>query len=224
MTDWRIAYFVSDRFLTSRLMLTLLLIINVPGTVYGYQWYWGQLQYTAREVGEQYLPFVPDSPTASLFFSLFLFYLLASWRRETQMAVMPERSGFVRGFVEAMALITSFKYGIWAVVMIWASAYQGDSVSWQDWMLTISHLGMAAEALLYVRLYRFTAVAVITASVWTLWNDTMDYNVGVFPGLPDTLMDDLKVVESFTVTLSIVSIGIAAAVLLYRYRSLRANG
>ena len=31
----------------------------------------------------------------------------------------------IRGFIEAFALITSFKYGIWAVTMIWAGAWQG---------------------------------------------------------------------------------------------------
>lgn len=45
-------------------VLILLLLVNVPGTIYGYVWYWNQLKATPW----YFTPFVPDSPTASLFF------------------------------------------------------------------------------------------------------------------------------------------------------------
>ena len=50
--------------LGNRSFLWLLLIINVFGTIYGYVWYKWQLV----ETPTIFLPFVPDSPTASLFF------------------------------------------------------------------------------------------------------------------------------------------------------------
>ena len=50
--------------LGNRSFLWLLLIINVFGTIYGYIWYNWQLV----ETPAIFLPFVPDSPTASLFF------------------------------------------------------------------------------------------------------------------------------------------------------------
>lgn len=54
--------------LANRSFMTLLLIINIVGTIYGYYWYGWQL----KETPAIFLPFVPDSPTASLFFVLVL--------------------------------------------------------------------------------------------------------------------------------------------------------
>lgn len=136
-------------------MLWSLFWINLLGTIYGYEWYGKQLVYTAEEMSPLYLPFVPDSPTASLFFTLFLVYLLVDNYRSLK-SRRDRKRGALRGFVEAFALVTSFKYGIWAVSMIVASAYQGDPLVWQDWMLMGSHLGMAAEALLYFGLYTYS--------------------------------------------------------------------
>ncbi len=84
--------------LTHRSFLTLLLIVNVAGTIYGYIWYRGQLEITEPH----FLIFVPDSPTASLFFSI---------------AIIGWLLGKNFKLFEALALITLIKYGIWAVVM-----------------------------------------------------------------------------------------------------------
>ena len=53
--------------LAQKPMLLLLLIINFFGTVYGYYWYLPQLTNTPAK----FLIFVPDSPTATLFFYSF---------------------------------------------------------------------------------------------------------------------------------------------------------
>jgi uncharacterized membrane protein YpjA len=79
-------------------MLVLLLIINIFGTAFGYYWYGSQLKNTPAI----FWAFVPDSPTASLFF---VFVLLAFLLKRNF------------GLMEALAIITLFKYGIWAVVM-----------------------------------------------------------------------------------------------------------
>lgn len=47
----------------SRPVVSLLLLVNAAGTVYGYYWY----RYQLAETPPLFLPFVPDSPTASLF-------------------------------------------------------------------------------------------------------------------------------------------------------------
>jgi len=44
-------------------MLYFLLVCNLLGTIYGYIWYGSQISITQW----QFIPFVPDSPTASLF-------------------------------------------------------------------------------------------------------------------------------------------------------------
>jgi uncharacterized membrane protein YpjA len=211
------AYF-SKAFLSSRFMLWSLFWINLLGTIYGYEWYWKQLTYTAETMSASYLPFVPDSPTASLFFTGVLVYLLLDSYRNKSAA---PKTGWLRGIVEAFAVITSFKYGIWAVTMIWAGAYQGDPVGWQGWMLTISHLGMAVEALLYLQLYTYRFAPILVVAAWTLWNDYMDYGVGVFPWLPESLEDDLSTVAAFTVELSFVSI--IVSIVLFKLRNVLAN-
>ncbi|MCZ8512966.1 DUF1405 domain-containing protein [Paenibacillus filicis] len=204
MSAWKLSYYVSRDFLGGRFMLWSLFWINLLGTVYGYIWYGKQLVYTAQEMSPWYLPFVPDSPTASLFFTLVIVYLL--FDRYTSGGRQPERSSALRGFVETFALVTSFKYGIWAVSMILASAYQGTPLVWQDWMLMGSHLGMAAEALLYVGFYTYRWPSILLAACWCFWNDYMDYAVGVFPWLPDVLMDELPSVATYTIALSVISI------------------
>jgi uncharacterized membrane protein YpjA len=207
--------YFSKAFLSSRFMLWSLFWVNLLGTIYGYQWYWKQMTFTAQEISPAYLPFVPDSPTASLFFTAVLAYLLFD-SYSSKDHKFKQKKGWFRGIVEALAVITSFKYGIWAVSMIWAGVYQGEAVNWQDWMLTISHLGMAAEAILYLRLYTYRGKAVIFAAIWTLFNDYMDYSIGVFPWLPEVLLDNLSLVAAFTVELSFVSIVVALIMMKVR--------
>ena len=55
--------------LISTLLLNLLLICNILGTLYGFIWYGDQLAKTPW----YFLPFIPDSPIASLF--VYCYYL-----------------------------------------------------------------------------------------------------------------------------------------------------
>lgn len=84
--------------LGQRPMLILVLAINFLGTVYGYYWYLPQL----LETPARFLIFVPDSPTATFFF---LFVLLAFLMKRNA------------PLLEALALVTLVKYGLWAVAM-----------------------------------------------------------------------------------------------------------
>lgn len=211
-----LSYWFSREFLSSRFMLWSLFWINLLGTVYGYIWYGNQLVYTAVEMSPLYLPFVPDSPTASLFFTWAVAYWLLDHYRSKAGSLNPTKKSGWRSFVEAFAVVTSFKYGIWAVAMIFAGAYKGDTLVWQDWMLVFSHLGMAAEAVLYFRLYRYRWLSVILVACWVLLNDTMDYGQGVYPWLPKVLEDNLSEIATFTLTLSVFSVAIALVLWLVR--------
>lgn len=192
-----VTYLWSREFLSKRLIIWILLISNLLGTIYGYIWYGGQLQATAMNHPIWQLPFVPDSPTASLFFSLALLLLLYPPKRIL---------GFlIQQFIEALAVVTSVKYGIWAVAMIFAGASQGSELVWQDWMLVASHTAMAVEALIFVKLFHMRSTALIGAIAWTLLNDTVDYTFGVFPYLPYQLYDHLGAVEAFTYGLTLFS-------------------
>ncbi|WP_231571079.1 DUF1405 domain-containing protein [Gordoniibacillus kamchatkensis] len=187
----------------NRFLLWSLFWINLLGTIYGYFWYGDQLKLTLHTEPLWYLPFVPDSPTASLFFTMSTLYLLYEGKFGWSAGKAASR---IRGFIEAFALITSFKYGIWAVSMIGASAALGNALDWQDYMLSTSHLGMAAEALLFARLYRFRLVDIALVACWSFANDYMDYGKLTYPWLPDVLNERLHGVEEFTVGLSVASI------------------
>src|SRR5699024_2343630 len=121
--------------LLNKQFLTLLFIINLLGTIYGYVWYGSQL----RETPLIFLAFVPDSPTASLFFTVFLLFFIF---------------GRNLPYIEALAITSLFKYGIWAVFMNLFTLIVDGSLHWQAYMLIVSHAGMAIQAILYAPFYK----------------------------------------------------------------------
>lgn len=206
-----LAFFWSRSFLLNRNFLWLLFLVNLAGTIYGYIWYEYQLIWTLANKPLWMIVFVPDSPTASLFFTLALLFLLFPPQQNSSRLLLA-----VRSIIEALAVVCSFKYGIWAVAMIVAGAWRGDVLDWTHYMLIISHLGMALEALLYFRFMRAGLPALVAAVGWLLLNDTVDYSQGVYPGLPKELDDDLDAIKRFTYGLSIISFFVAWSV--YRFR------
>jgi len=175
--------------LRSKSFLTLLLIINFLGTIYGYYWYGWQLAVTEP----QFLIFVPDSPTASLFFTI---------------AILGWLFGKNFKLIEALALITLIKYGIWAVVMNLWTIVESGPIGPLGWMLVVSHFLMAVQAVLYIFNYRFTYVHVIIAAIWTLHNDVIDYVYGQMPTYR-SLEQYTSHIGYFTFWLSICCIAIA---------------
>lgn len=168
--------------------LCLLFIINLAGTIYGYIWYGSQLSQTASI----FLIFVPDSPTASLFFSIFLLLFIF---------------GKHLPYIEALAVITLFKYGIWAVVMNFLTLLVEGTLNWQGYMLMASHGAMAIQGLLYMPYYQLRLRHIVFAAVWTLHNDVIDY---VFEQMPvySSLSSYMNEIGYFTFWLSLLSIGI----------------
>jgi len=175
--------------LEKRWFLWTLLVINLLGTIYGFFWYGNQLADTPA-----YLRlFVPDSPTGSGLFTLVLLtYLL----------------GRHVPILEALAGITNFKYGVWAVAVILAGWLFGREVYWTDVMLLVSHTGMAVESVLYARFFKLSWLPVGIASLWTLNNDFLDYVMDIHPWLPSVLDPFEGYVGLFTVLLSLVSIAV----------------
>ncbi|MDT4002621.1 DUF1405 domain-containing protein, partial [Staphylococcus aureus] len=84
--------------LYQRSWLMMLLICNILGMIYGYIWYGEQLSHTPC----QFKIFVPDSPTAILFLVISISLILI--RKQNSI-------------IDALAFVTLFKYGIWAVIM-----------------------------------------------------------------------------------------------------------
>ena len=198
-------------FLYQRWVIWLLFYINLAGTVYGYIWYvqTGQLGSTPLH----FIIFVPDSPTASAFFTLALgFYLFYGRNR----------------LVEALAAITSFKYGIWAIAAIFAGAWfehadptaslMLSSVRPLDWMLVLSHGAMALEVLLFARLFSFNTKYLMIAAAWTLLNDFIDYVFDMHPWLSSSISDYDHIVGYATVGLSLLTIFIFYKSISWQYK------
>ncbi|MGJ9456803.1 DUF1405 domain-containing protein [Oceanobacillus sp. CF4.6] len=175
--------------LQDKKFILLLFLINFFGTIYGYYWYESQLANTP----DIFLVFVPDSPTASLFFTFFLLFFL-----------------FGRNvpYIEALAIITLFKYGTWAVVMNLLTLVVEGSIGWQGYMLMASHAGMAIQGLLYAPFYKIKLRHIVFASIWTLHNDVIDYLFGMMPTY-SSLNQYMNEIGYFTFWLSILSIFIA---------------
>ena len=168
-------------------MIIFLLLINIPGTIYGYIWYQSQLMQTPP----RFLLFVPDSPTASFFFVFVLFAFLM---------------GRNLPLLEALAGVTLIKYGVWAVVMNSAAAWSGDTLNWQHYMLIFSHAGMALQAILYAPYYRIKSWHLVVAALWTVHNDIIDYVYMMHPWVSSWLMPSIDHIGYFTFWLSVVSV------------------
>src|SRR5699024_11884226 len=115
--------------------LIMLFIVNLVGTIYGYIWYGSQLSITPPI----FIPFVPDSPTATLFFTIVLLFFIV---------------GKNIPYIEALAVTSLFKYGIWAVVMNILTLIVDGTLSLQGFMLIGSHFALAVQGLLYVPFYQ----------------------------------------------------------------------
>lgn len=169
-----------------------LFLINLLGSIYGFYWYKNQLM----ETDWYWLIFVPDSPTASTFFTLVLGLYLIQKRSP---------------LLEAFAAITLFKYGIWAVVIIiWGGLVDSrpfmEALDWQHWMLIGSHLGMALQAILYTPFYTFKWKEIGVVATWTLLNDFLDYRFELHPRVAPPLEAYHNQLEIFTLLLSGISI------------------
>nr|WP_263325917.1 DUF1405 domain-containing protein [Neobacillus sp. Marseille-Q6967] len=175
--------------LAHRSFLILLLIINIAGTIYGYMWYGWQL----KETPASFLLFVPDSPTASLFFVFVLiaFLLRKNWP-----------------LIESLAIVTLVKYGIWAVVMNLLVFAVQKEMDWTSWMLIFSHFAMAVQGVLYAPFYRYKWWHLIVTAIWTLHNDVIDYVFFMMPRY-HMLNEFTPQIGYFTFWLSIISLAIA---------------
>lgn len=132
MLDIQFGLFVCN--VKATLRIVILLVVNILGTIYGFIWYGNQL----KETSPIFWPFVPDSPMASLFCLCFNCFLIKrNW-----------------GLIEALAIVTLIKYGIWAVVVNGVMIYVKGPIGFIGYMLMLSHFAMAVQAVLYAPFYR----------------------------------------------------------------------
>lgn len=182
--------------LMDKRFLLVLFIVNLFGTIYGYMWYESQLAITPPI----FIPFVPDSPTASLFFTIVLLFFLLNRNAP---------------YIEALAFMSLFKYGIWAVVMNILTLLSVGSIGWQGYMLIVSHGAMAVQALLYIPNYRIELRHFVVAAIWILHNDIIDYVYEMMP-IYSSLTTHMNEIGYFTFWLSIGTIWVTYIATLKR--------
>ncbi|WP_094321233.1 DUF1405 domain-containing protein [Staphylococcus aureus] len=148
--------------LYQRSWLMMLLICNILGMIYGYIWYGEQLSHTPWH----FKIFVPDSPTAIL-------YLVISI---TLILIQKQNS-----IIDALAFVTLFKYGIWAVIMnILFIIEQGD-ITVNGLVLMFSHSIMAIQAIYFYPRFKRSMIGISVAMIWVFLNDYIDYFHLQFP-------------------------------------------
>ncbi|HDA2771541.1 TPA: DUF1405 domain-containing protein [Staphylococcus aureus] len=148
--------------LYQRSWLMMLLICNILGMIYGYIWYGEQLSHTPW----QFKIFVPDSPTAILFLVISISLIL----------IQKQNS-----IIDALAFVTLFKYGIWAVIMnILFIIEQGD-ITVNGLILMFSHSIMAVQAIYFYPRFKRSMIEISVAMTWVFLNDYIDYFHLQFP-------------------------------------------
>lgn len=145
-------------------IIPMLLVINLLGSIYGFYWYRSQLAATPWPLW----PLVADSPMSTLLFALVLIMILAGWRWTG---------------LQALAVITNIKYGLWTVLVIFHFWLGGGSVRPLELMLMLSHLGMALQGYLFLRPLRLGLTAAVLPALWLVVNDIVDYGFGLHPSL-----------------------------------------
>ncbi|HDH6179680.1 TPA: DUF1405 domain-containing protein [Staphylococcus aureus] len=148
--------------LYQRSWLMMLLICNILGMIYGYIWYGEQLSHTPW----QFKIFVPDSPTAIFFLVISISLIL----------IQKQNS-----IIDALAFVTLFKYGIWAVIMnILFIIEQGD-ITVNGLVLMFSHSIMAVQAIYFYPRFKRSMIGISVAMTWVFLNDYIDYFHLQFP-------------------------------------------
>lgn len=174
-----------------RFFLITLLVVNILGSIYGYYWYGDQLASTPV----LWWLFVPDSPLSTSLFSVSLVFFLFHKTLK---------------FVPLLALGSLIKYGLWAVVINMDLLVAGEGFSWLNLMLSLSHLGMAGEGIIFLRQIKFSVEEIFLLSVWFICQDYVDYVIGLHPFLFSerqfSLAQSLAVILSVSIIVLVVAV------------------
>ncbi|HEK6256528.1 TPA: DUF1405 domain-containing protein [Staphylococcus aureus] len=148
--------------LYQRSWLMMLLICNILGMIYGYIWYGEQLSHTPWH----FKIFVPDSPTAILYLVISISLIL----------IQKQNS-----IIDALAFVTLFKYGIWAVIMNILFIIEQDDITVNGLVLMFSHSIMAVQAIYFYPRFKRSMIGISVAMIWVFLNDYIDYFHLQFP-------------------------------------------
>ncbi|HHC9655541.1 TPA: DUF1405 domain-containing protein [Staphylococcus aureus] len=148
--------------LYQRSWLMMLVICNILGIIYGYIWYGEQLSHTPW----QFKIFVPDSPTAILILVISISLIL----------IQKQNS-----IIDALAFVTLFKYGIWAIIMNILFIIEQADITVNGLVLMFSHSIMAVQAIYFYPRFKRSMIGISVAMTWVFLNDYIDYFHLQFP-------------------------------------------
>ncbi len=173
MKAWsRFEGFVDQYF--SRRLLLLLVAVNLGGTLFGFYYYIPQLSETPLHLW----PLVPNSPLATIFFASSLLLIL----REGL-----ESSLGLKNILYGLAFIGNVKYGLWTVFVLlyFMPEFMSIHSTPMYLMLILSHIGMFLQAFILLRYIHVDRLQLIPLT-YVLFNDFMDYSLGIHTELPET--------------------------------------
>lgn len=171
--------------LTRKPLLYLLIAVNLYGAVYGYWWYRRQFAQTPLYLWL----FVPNSPLPVTYFLVVLVLFLR--RRRSP-------------FWEGLACFGLIKHGLWTVAIISVYHFTG-RIYPENIFLWTGHLGMALQALLFWYAFGLHLSLPLAAGIsgWYLFNDYLDYGVGIHPAV-DTAAISLAAVAAMSLIYSAI--------------------
>lgn len=165
-----------------------LVVINFLGFLIGtIYWYGPQMAI----VSPLLWPWLVDSPLSVLGFALALPLI----RREQTPA---------NEWLATWALFSNVKYGLWTVAF-WLLWWRGPgSYTLESVTMTFTHAAMVVMGASLLLFYRPRLWQVVTVAAWFIFNDYLDYWLGIAPTVPPGVSLELLKVEQVVVTALLV--------------------
>src|SRR5699024_7269248 len=107
-------------------------------------------------------------------------------------------------YIEALALTTLIKYGIWAVVMNLLTLIVDGGLRWEGYMLIVSHAAMAIQGFLYAPYYKIQMRHLVLAGIVIFHDTIIDYVYRMMP-IHESLTEYMNVIPYFTFWLSVLT-------------------
>lgn len=105
------------------------------------------------------------------------------------------------------------KYGIWTItawVLYWrstADVFGAPHFSVDSVTMTVAHVGLAAQGLVLLGYFRPDWRAALAVMVWFGASDFVDYGLGYYPAIPETLIS-LRFVQWSTITVTLLLVAL----------------
>lgn len=174
--------------LDNRNIIKVFILINILGTLAGFMYYKNQFAITPKSLWV----FVSDCPNYTLLFGLALIFLLSGKRYDLYYYIVS---------------VGTAKYGFWTLfaILFYRDYFLSPKLIPLYAALFASHFAMMLEPVVILHKVRVKQWYILPCLGWFLFNDYMDYVVGVHPYVPNR---DLDILMWATVGMSVGVTGI----------------